>query len=79
VAGAGGRRCRQGRLDGLNITKRVDNNQNHFATPFVAAERGYFDEVIMPHSMRKRVVRALQMLRNKQLTNPWKTHDNIAL
>jgi len=33
----------------------------------------------MPHSTRKRVARALQMLRNKQLTNPYKKHDNIPL
>jgi propionyl-CoA carboxylase beta chain len=50
-----------------------------FANPFVAAERGYIDEVILPHSTRKRVARALQMLRNKRLENPWKKHDNIPL
>ena len=49
------------------------------ANPFVAAERGYIDEAIMPHGTRKRVGRALQMLRNKQLTNPDKKHDNIPL
>jgi len=50
-----------------------------FANPFVAAKRGSINEVIMPHSTRKRVARALQMLRNKQLTNPYKKHDNIPL
>jgi propionyl-CoA carboxylase beta chain len=45
----------------------------------VAAERGYIDEVIMPHSTRRRVARALQMLRNKHVENPWKKHDNIPL
>jgi acetyl-CoA carboxylase carboxyltransferase component len=44
-----------------------------------AAERGYVDEVIMPHSTRRRVARALRMLRNKDLENPWKKHDNIPL
>ena len=61
------------------IKKRIDNYQKRFANPFVAAERGYIDEVIMPHGTRKRVARALQMLRNKQLENPWKKHDNIPL
>ncbi len=47
--------------------------------PFVAAERGYIDEVIMPHGTRRRICRALNMLRNKTLENPWKKHDNIPL
>ena len=61
------------------IKKRIDEYQTRFANPFVAAERGYIDEVIMPHGTRKRVARALQMLRNKHLENPWKKHDNIPL
>jgi len=48
-------------------------------SPFVAAERGYIDEVIMPHSTRRRVARALRLLRGKVLENPWKKHDNIPL
>src|SRR6476619_7284916 len=65
--------------DEAKIKKRIDEYQARFANPFVAAERGYIDEVIMPHSTRKRVARALQMLRNKRLENPWKKHDNIPL
>jgi propionyl-CoA carboxylase beta chain len=61
------------------IKKRIDEYQARFANPFVAAERGYIDEVILPHSTRRRVARALQMLRNKTLENPWKKHDNIPL
>ena len=61
------------------IKKRIDEYQARFANPFVAAERGYIDEVILPRGTRKRVARALQMLRNKQLENPWKKHDNIPL
>jgi len=45
----------------------------------VAAEWGYIDEVILPHGTRARVCRALQMLRNKHVENPWKKHDNIPL
>jgi hypothetical protein len=41
--------------------------------------RGYIDEVIMPHSTRRRVAKALRTLRNKVLENPWKKHDNIPL
>jgi propionyl-CoA carboxylase beta chain len=61
------------------IAERVKDYETRFANPFVAAERGFIDEVIMPHSTRKRIARALNMLRHKQLENPWKKHDNIPL
>ena len=61
------------------IQKRIDEYQARFANPFVAAERGYIDEVILPQGTRARVCRALQMLRNKHVENPWKKHDNIPL
>jgi propionyl-CoA carboxylase beta chain len=61
------------------IKARVREYESRFANPFVSAERGFLDEVIMPHSTRKRVARALNMLRNKELQNPWKKHDNIPL
>ena len=65
--------------DPAKIKKRIDDYQARFANPFVAAERGYIDEVILPHGTRKRIARALQMLRNKRVENPWKKHDNIPL
>ncbi len=65
--------------DPAKIKKRIDEYQARFANPFVAAERGYIDEVILPRTTRKRLARALQMLRNKTLDNPWKKHDNIPL
>ena len=65
--------------DPAKIKKRIDEYQARFANPFVAAERGYIDEVILPRGTRKRVARALQMLRNKHVENPWKKHDNIPL
>jgi propionyl-CoA carboxylase beta chain len=45
----------------------------------VAASKGFVDEVIMPHSTRKRIAVGLQKLRTKRLENPWKKHDNIPL
>jgi propionyl-CoA carboxylase beta chain len=53
--------------------------EDRFANPFVAAEKGFIDEVIMPHSTRRRVARAFAALRGKSLKNPWKKHDNIPL
>ncbi len=61
------------------IAERTREYEERFLSPFVAAERGYIDEVIMPHSTRRRVSRILAMLRNKKLENPWKKHDNIPL
>ena len=61
------------------IAARTKDYEDRFANPFVAAERGFIDEVIMPHSTRKRVARAFASLRNKKVTTPWKKHDNIPL
>jgi propionyl-CoA carboxylase beta chain len=65
--------------DAEQLAARTKEYEDRFLSPFVAAERGYIDEVIMPHSTRKRIARALRLLRNKSLENPWKKHDNIPL
>ena len=65
--------------DKSKIEKRTKEYEGRFANPFVAAERGYIDDVILPHSSRRRIVRGLALLRNKQTENPWKKHDNIPL
>ncbi len=65
--------------DADKIAERIKEYERRFANPFVAAERGYIDEVILPRNTRIRVARALNMLRNKTLENPWKKHDNIPL
>ncbi|XWN33180.1 MAG: acyl-CoA carboxylase subunit beta [Devosia sp.] len=61
------------------LAKRISDYEARFANPFVAAERGFIDEVILPHSTRRRVARALRLLRDKELDNPWRKHDNIPL
>jgi propionyl-CoA carboxylase beta chain len=61
------------------IAEHTREYEERFANPFVAASMGFIDEVIMPHSTRKRVAMGLRKLRNKQLENPWKKHDNIPL
>jgi len=61
------------------IAARVKDYEHRFANPFVAAEKGFIDEVIRPQSTRKRVARAFASLRGKKLVNPWKKHDNIPL
>src|SRR6516225_7686664 len=49
------------------IEARTEEYREKFANPFVAASRGFIDDVIMPHETRKRIGRSLAMLRNKQL------------
>jgi propionyl-CoA carboxylase beta chain len=70
---------RQDLGDEAKIAARTSEYEARFMSPFVAAERGYIDEVIMPHSTRRRVARALAMLREKETEQPWKKHDNIPL
>jgi propionyl-CoA carboxylase beta chain len=65
--------------DRKKIEKRIKDYEERFANPFIAAERGFIDEVIIPRNTRLRIVRALNMLRGKQAENPWKKHDNIPL
>jgi propionyl-CoA carboxylase beta chain len=61
------------------IAERTKKYEARFANPFVAASKGFIDEVIMPHATRKRIATGLRKLRNKVLENPWKKHDNIPL
>jgi propionyl-CoA carboxylase beta chain len=61
------------------IAQRTAEYEARFANPFVAASKGFIDEVIMPHSTRRRIALGLRKLRGKQLENPWKKHDNIPL
>jgi propionyl-CoA carboxylase beta chain len=65
--------------DPEKLAVREAEYKAHFANPFVAASRGYIDDVIMPHGTRRRIVRALKSLKGKELKNPWKKHDNIPL
>ena len=61
------------------IAARTKEYEDRFLSPFVAAERGYIDEVIQPHATRRRLLRALAMLRAKAVEAPAKKHDNIPL
>jgi propionyl-CoA carboxylase beta chain len=65
--------------DAAAIEARTEEYREKFANPFVAASRGFIDDVIQPRATRRRLCRALAMLRGKQLQNPWKKHDNIPL
>jgi propionyl-CoA carboxylase beta chain len=61
------------------IAAQTKQYEDRFLSPFVAAERGYIDDVIMPHSTRRRIARGLAMLRDKHLDMPKRKHDNLPL
>lgn len=65
--------------DADKIAQRTKDYEDRFANPFVAAQRGFIDEVIMPHSTRRRVIRAFGLLKGKQTQEPKKKHNNIPL
>jgi len=59
--------------------EKIAEFRDRFANPFVAAERGFLDDVIEPHETRPRLIRALEMLETKVDTSPRKKHGNIPL
>jgi propionyl-CoA carboxylase beta chain len=59
--------------------EKIEEFRDRFASPFVAAERGFIDDVIEPHETRPKVIRALRMLQNKVDTMPRKKHSNLPL
>jgi propionyl-CoA carboxylase beta chain len=65
--------------DPEEVERRTREYRDKFANPFIAASRGYIDDVIMPRNTRRRICGALGLLRSKRLENPWKKHDNIPL
>jgi len=65
--------------DAKKIAKRTADYEARFANPFVAAERGFIDDVILPRNTRRRVIRAFATLVNKKAAIPPKKHDNIPL
>jgi propionyl-CoA carboxylase beta chain len=58
---------------------RIEEYRAKFAHPYIAASRGYVDDVIDPRETRPRLISSLDMLRNKRDENPWKKHGNIPL
>ena len=70
---------RQDLGDEEKLAERTEEYRQKFANPFVAGHRGFIDDVILPHDTRPRVCRSLEMLQNKELTNPWRKHGNLPL
>jgi len=65
--------------DADKIAQHTADYEERFANPFVAAQRGFVDEVINPRSTRRRIARSFELLKNKKVHQPFKKHDNIPL
>lgn len=61
------------------INDKIAEYQEKFTNPYIAASRGFIDDIIRPQNTRWRICRALSMLINKQTNRPWKKHDNLPL
>lgn len=59
--------------------QKIEEYRERFASPFIAAERGFIDDVIEPHETRPKVIKALRLLETKVDTMPKKKHGNIPL
>lgn len=57
----------------------IKEYEEKFASPLVAASRGYLDDIIKPHRTRWRICKYLAMLENKKVEKPWRKHDNLPL
>jgi propionyl-CoA carboxylase beta chain len=61
------------------LDEKIEEYREKFANPFIAAERGYIDDVILPSETRPKLIRALEILETKVDSNPKKKHGNIPL
>jgi propionyl-CoA carboxylase beta chain len=59
--------------------KLMDDYKARFANPYTAAERGYIDDVLIPHETRPRLIVALRTLLSKRVPGPKRKHGNIPL
>ncbi|MEM6534101.1 MAG: acyl-CoA carboxylase subunit beta [Pseudomonadota bacterium] len=65
--------------DPEKIAEHTAMYEDNFANPYVAAKLGYIDDIIRPHSTRRRIGKALRTLKKNKLSNPWKKHGNMPL
>ena len=74
-----GREAKSAENPGAFLAEKEKEYQDKVANPYIAAQRGYIDDIIEPAKTRARIIRALELLRNKRDTNPMKKHGNIPL
>ncbi len=65
--------------DSEAMKEKIDDYKAKFANPIFAASRGYIDDIIRPFNTRWRICKTFSMLERKQVSKPWKKHDNLPL
>lgn len=65
--------------DSEAMKEKISEYQSKFANPIFAASRGYIDDIIRPFNTRYRLCKTFSMLERKQVSKPWKKHDNLPL
>ncbi len=66
-------------LSNTDLDSKIREYQDELSSPFVAASRGYLDDIIRPYDTRWKICRALALLESKKVVHPWKKHDNMPL
>ena len=74
-----GRAAREAEDPAAFLAEKEKEYQDKVANPYIAAQRGYIDDIIKPSRTRIRIISALKLLQNKRDTNPMKKHGNIPL
>lgn len=67
------------KLNNKEIDEKIKEYQEKFSSPFMAASRGFVDHIIRAYRTRWEICKALVLLDNKQISTPWKKHDNLPL
>lgn len=70
---------KNGKYTEKEMQEKIEEYREKFSSPFIAASRGYLDDIIRPYNTRWRVCKALALLESKEVTTPWKKHDNLPL
>ncbi len=61
------------------VERKVEEYQDKFSSPLIAASRGYLDNITRPYHTRWQICKAFSLLENKKVEKPWKKHDNLPL
>ena len=74
-----GRQARESDDAAAFLAEKEEEYHETVANPYIAAQRGYIDDIIIPSTTRARIIKALGILQNKRDTNPMKKHGNIPM
>ncbi len=65
--------------DKEKLSLLIEEYRANISTPFIAASRGFIDDIISPEKTRSKICSGLELLKNKKISKPWRKHDNLPL